>query len=336
MSNKRITIKELAKLSNTSVSTVHRALHDSPDIKEEKKQAIKKLAKELDYEPDSIAQSMVSKQSKLIGVMVPTIRSIYFSNALTGMTDVANEAGYHIIFSQSNENEKDEFEGVKRLVASHVDGLLVSVSKSTKSTKAFDYIKSKGVPLVMYDRVLDNVECNKIIVDEYEGAYKAVEYLIKKKCKRIAHVAGPQNISVCKNRLQGYLDALKQYGLKVDEESIAYASAFEANALSAIKKLFSGTRSPDGIFLVNDLSAIIAVKYIASIGKKVPRDVQIIGFDNSPVCSIFEPNISTVMQPAYEVGKLAMGTLIEELKEKNKVYHALKLRTKLIIRDTTK
>lgn len=336
MSIERVTIKDLSEKLKISVSTVYRALHNAPDVSLKTREAVLKLAEELNYEPDPIAQGLVKKQSKLIGVMVPTIQSNYFSQALSGMTDVADEAGYHVIFYQSNENENQEKAGINKLIACHVDGLLISVSKDTKTTIPFDKIKSKGVAVVMYDRVVSDFECTKVIVDEFKGAYEAVSYLIKKGCKRIAHIAGPQNLSVCANRLRGYKTALSDHGLKVKPALIAQTKTFEQNALKAIKAVMDQIPQPDGLFLVNDLSAVIALRYLKKNGLCVPKDIQVIGFNDDPVCTATEPTISTVMQPGYEVGKLAMGLLLEEVQNKSSKKETHQLRTKLVLRGSTK
>lgn len=333
MKSERVTIKDLAKQLNISVSTVYRALHDAPDVNAKTKQIVVDLAKQLNYEPNATAQSLVNRQSKLIGVLVPTIQSHYFSQALSGMTDVANEAGFHIIFYQSNESQQQERAGIKSLMSCNVDGLLISVSKETKND---DSLSNISTPVIMFDRVLNQYECTKVIVDEYEGAYKAVELLIKKGCKRIAHVAGPQNLTVCSNRLKGYQNALLEHGMEIDKRLIAQTMSFEENALKAIRKVMEQPQKPDGIFLVNDLSAAVALKYFHKKGIRVPNDIQVVGFNDDPVCNITHPTITSVMQPAYEVGKLAMGLLIEELVSGVSQNETYKLRTSLVVRESTK
>jgi Transcriptional regulators len=333
MKPERVTIKDLARQLNVSVSTVYRALHDAPDVSAKTKQLVVSLAKELNYEPNAIAQGLVNRQSKLIGVLVPTIQSHYFSQALSGMTDVANEAGFHIIFYQSNECFQQEKEGVRRLVACNVDGLLISLSSETKND---DSLANMNIPVVMFDRILHQYDCTKVIVDEYEGAYKAVELLIKKGCKRIAHIAGPQNLTVCANRLKGYKNALEAHGMRADKKMIAVTKSFEHNALKAIRKIMEQPQKPDGIFMVNDLCAAVALKYFSKKGIRVPHDVQVVGFNDDPVCNITQPTITSVMQPAYEVGKLAMGLLIDEILTGLSQHKTYKLRTSLVVRESTK
>ncbi len=332
----QVTIKDLAKALNVSVSTVSRALRNAPDINPETREAVLKLAAELNYEPNYIAQSLVRKQTKVIGVIVPAIHSNYFSQALSGMTDAANQHKYHVMFCQSNENAKEEMAGIKKLISTNVDGLLISVSKGSANLEELDKIREKGVPIVMYDRIIPEFSCTKVIVDEYEGAFNAVEHLIKKGCKKIAHLAGPADLSVSVNRLNGYNDALKKYNLDIDPSLIVPSNAFEDDALRAVKKIWSTNENIDGIFCINDLSAIIAIKFLQGKNIKVPEQVKVVGFNDDPVSRYVEPTLSTVMQPGYEVGKLAMGILIDEINSQKSSLQTYKLRTKLIKRNSSK
>lgn len=332
----QVTIKDLARMLNVSVSTVSRALRNAPDVNPETKEAVLKLAEEVAYEPNLIAQSLVSKQTKFIGVIVPAIHSNYFSQALSGMTDAASEQNYHVMFCQSNETLEQENSSIKKLVASNVDGLLISVSKESSDICELEKIKNKGIPIVMYDRILNEFECSKVIVDEYEGALNAVRHLIKKGCRRIAHIAGPQDLSVSVNRLKGYVDALKEAALPIDQQLIVEAKNFEEDALQAVKKIMKAAPQADAIFCINDLSAIIAMRYLKSKKIRVPEDVKVVGFNDDPISAFVEPSLTTVMQPGYEVGKLAMGILLDEIKEKKCAYKTYSLRTNLVIRNSSK
>jgi DNA-binding LacI/PurR family transcriptional regulator len=336
MNGEQLTIKDLARKLNISVSTVSRALRNATDVNSQTRKAVLNLASELNYEPSFIARSLVKKQTNIIGVIVPTIDSNYFSQALCGMTDVANDHGYHVMFCQSNETADQEINSIKKLIASKVDGLLVSVSKESTDPEEFIKIQNRGIPVVMYDRILYDVPCSKVIVDEYEGAYKAVKHLIKKGCKNIAHVAGPNDLSVSVNRLNGYLDALKAHNIPVRQEYIIPCKGFEKDALQAVKKLLRIDPLPDGIFFINDLSAVIALKYLSKKGIHVPQNIRIAGFNDDPISAFIEPSITTVMQPGYEVGKLAMGILIDEIQEKKSANRTISLRTRLIVRDSSK
>lgn len=336
MAYTQITIKDLAKKLNISVSTVSRALRNAADVNPETKRAVMALAKELNYEPNLMAWGLAKRKTRIIGIIVPAIHSNYFSEALSGMTEVANEFDYHLMFSQSNENAIEEIKCIRKLAACHVDGLLISVSKDTHDASELEKVRQLGIPVVMFDRTLSNFPCNKVVVDEYEGAYKAVEHLIRKGCKRIAHLGGPINASVSVNRMKGYLDALEEYNLPVDEQLIVRCNAFEEDALAGIKKIMRAKQPPDGIFFINDLSAIAAIRYLQKKGIRIPEMIKVAGFNDDPVSSMVEPSLTTVMQPGYEVGKLSMRMLLDEIKSPDSGYQNIQLRTQLIIRNSTK
>lgn len=331
-----ITIKDLAKRLNISVSTVSRALRNTTDINADTKRAVLELAAALHYKPNVMAQGLVKRKTKIIGVIVPVIHSNYFSEALSGMSEVASEFDYHLMFCQSNENAEEEIRCIKKLLACHVDGLLISVSKDTVNSAELERVKQMEIPIVMFDRTLSQFPCNKVVVDEYEGAFRAVEHLIKKGCKRIAHIAGPSNTSVSINRMNGYLDAMTQYKLELGDHLVYHCEAFEDNAIDAIKKILRLKPLPDGIFFINDLSAIAAMKYMKKKGIRIPGDIRVAGFNDDPVSDMIEPSLTTVMQPGYEVGKLAMRMIVDEIDTPRNDYQTITLRTQLIIRESSK
>ncbi len=336
--NTPVTLKDIARKLNISVSTVSRALKDLPDVNPETKKAVSALAEELNYQPNYIAQALVKKNTKTLGVIVPSIYSNYFSEALSAMTDIAIHQDYYLMICQSNENAELEKKCVRKLMACHVDGLLISVSKETKDSKIFETVRNSGMPIVMFDRILEDFECSKVIVDEYLGALKAVTHLIQKGCRRIAHLAGPKNLSVSYNREKGYLDALKKHNLPIEKSLICYTQNFEEDSMKALKKLMQGPKKPDGIFFVNDLSAISGIKYLIKKGYSIPKDIKIVGFNNDFVSQVVAPSLTTVMQPGYEVGKLAIGILMDEIKDKKEipVYRTTVLRSNLVVRESSR
>ena len=336
MANTPITIKDLAKRLNISVSTVSRALRHASDINPETKDAVLKLAQELNYQPNLMAQGMVKGKSKMIGIVVPFIHSNYFSEALSGMTETANEFGYHLLLCQSNEDVDQENKSINKLIACRVDGLLISISKDTEDAAILENVRKMGIPIVMFDRTLPDFICNKVIVDEYEGAFKAVEHLIKKGCKRIAHFAGPVHTSVSTNRMKGYSDALTKHNLPINQKHIVRCNAFEEDALQGIKKIIQSDPLPDGIFFINDLSAITAMGFLRKKGINIPGQIKIAGFNGDPVSAMVDPSLTTVIQPGYEVGKLGMRMLIDEIDSPTTNYQEIQLRTQLIIRNSSK
>lgn len=334
----RVTIKDVAKALNISVATVSRAMRNAPDVNPETRQKVLAYSKQVAYEPNIIAQSLVKKRTRIIGAIVPSINSNYFSEALSGMIDASVEHGYHLMICQSNERVDIENNSIKELLACSIDGLLISFSKNTHSSDGIRQVQDQQIPMVMFDRILNGIDCSKVIVDEYAGAFKAVEYLINKGCKKIAHLGGPVDLSVTHHRKQGYLDALKKHSIPFNKNLVAHCKSFEEDALYALQKILKTGSSPDAFFCINDLSAITTIRYLKKKGFKVPEQIKVIGFNNDPVSAVAEPSVTTVMQPGYEVGKLAMGVLIDEIngKIKPKTYKTYQLRTKLIKRQSTK
>jgi DNA-binding LacI/PurR family transcriptional regulator len=335
MLNKQVTLKDLARKLRLSVSTVSRALRDVQDINPETKKQVLALAEELNYEPNLIAKSLVNKQTKVIGVILPVITSRYFANALSGMMEIADANGYHIMFCQSDESPVKEIFSIKKLVSIRIDGLLISVSKDTKDAGEFLKVQQKGIPVVFFDRALHNVNASKVTVNQHEGAFLAVEHLIQRGCTRIAHIAGPRHLAIAVDRLNGYLDALQKHNIPVNDDYILYCEDFEEDALEKTKILFSLENKPNGIFAVNDSSAIICMKYLQNLGYKIPEDVAIAGYNNDPIGEVVWPPLTTIMQPSYEVGKLATQLLIDEIEGKSLEYKDKILNSKLIIRSST-
>jgi len=336
MSKHTVTIKELAQRLNVSIATVSRALRNAGEVNRETREKVIRLATELHYSPNYFAQSLVKQQTRIIGVVVPTIYSHYFSQALCGMTDVANEHDYYLMFCQSNETSELERKSMEKLLACHVDGLLISISKETKDRSVFDEVLSNGIPIVQFDRILAGLPVTRVIVDEFEGAFKAVEHLIRSGCRHIAHFSGPFELSVSINRMNGYLEALKKHKIPVEERLIIPCNSFEDDAQAATKKLMRLKKLPDGLFAINDLSAIAALQYLKKHGIRVPQDIKVVGFNDDPASRLIDPTLTTVMQPGYEVGKLAIGVLIDEIKNKKNKNQVFKLRTKLISRESTR
>jgi len=335
MSKAQATIKDIARKLHISISTVSRALRDLPDVNLETKRAVKELAKELNYEPNYIAQSLINKKTRVIGVIVPIIASPVFSRILTGMNNAAQQHGYQLMICQSNENTELEATLIKQLASFKVDGLLISISSQTIDEKSFEIFKRKELPIVFFDRVLPNVISSKVIVDEFHSAFMAVEHLIKCGYRRIVHLSGPAHLSISIDRLNGYLSALKKHNIEIDEKLIINCENFEDSALTCIKGLFNHKPYPDAIFAINDASAVIAIKYLNKKGIKVPDEVAVIGFNNDPISEIVEPSLSTIMLPCYEIGTAAIEMLIKRIDDRSTPPETITLLSTLIKRKSS-
>jgi len=336
MKKTQATIKDIASKLKISPSTVSRALHNHPDISLEMKKKVKTVAKQLDYHPDSIAQSLRQRRTNLIGVIVPEIKHNFFSAAISGIEEIAYKAGYTIIVSQSNESYEREILNIRALISNKIAGLLISISQTTINSDQFKLLERQKIPFVFFDRICEDIDASKVVVDDFGGAYKAVEHLIASGRKNIAHLAGPKHLSISKCRLNGYLEALKNNKISFNEKFIVYGGLNEEDGNIGFQKLFKLKTKPDAIFAVNDPVAIGAFEIIKKQGLKIPQDVALVGFSNNPVSSLIEPSLTTIGQPAYQVGKRAAELLIEQINNPNNYISRKEiLSTKLIIRNST-
>ncbi|MFS4456145.1 LacI family DNA-binding transcriptional regulator [Maribacter sp. 2304DJ31-5] len=339
MKKGRVTIKDIAKALNISASTVSRALKDHPAIKKETKQAVVKLAKKLKYHPNLLAISLLQKKTHTIGVIVPEITSHFFSTIITGIQSVLSPAGYNISISLSNESYDEEVAIVEKMAKSQIDGVLVSPASSTKKYKHFKALQKNGIPLVVFDRDCPGLNVDKVLVDDYDGAFQAVEYLIKSGCKNIAHISGPPELSISKHRLNGYIDALKKNNMPILPENIVHVAGFShEDGIGPSESLLKSQTPLDAIFAVNDSIAIAAMHTAKKLGFKIPDDISIIGFDDEPHSSYFVPALSTVWQPAYSVGMLSARLLLKHLQDSEEIsgYREEIFRPELVIRTSSK
>lgn len=313
MKSKAPTLKDIAQQLGISISTVSRALRGMPEVNVETREAVMKLSQEVDYEPNMLATSLLKRQSNLIGVVVPNM-DYFFSTAVKGMDEAALEAGYTVVVCQSNESYGREVANVQRLIQSHVDGFIVSLSSETQNTDHFKRIIKKNIPLVFFDRDCSDIDTPKILLDNYEGAYQAVKHLLDRGYRRIAYLGGRTNLSISNTREQGYRDAITQFGLEVDD-AINIHGDFDRNyAYQTVKNLLANTENrPDAFFAVSDRLAIGAFQAIKDLGLRMPQDVGLIGFNDEPIMALLSPSVSSVAQPVFEMGKMAARIFIEQL-----------------------
>ncbi len=332
---KHTTIVDIAKRLEISPSTVSRALNDHPDIKKETREQVKRVAKELRYSPNPIAQSLKSSRTTTIGVIVPEIEHDFFSSAISGIEEVAYQSGYTIIVCQSNESFEREVVNTNVLMHHRVAGVIVSISQNTKSGDHFQDLLRRRIPLVFFDRVCEDVVASKVVIDDYRSAFEAVTYLIGKGYKKIAHFAGPKELDICKKRLSGYVEALKQAQFPVLNDLVRYGGLHEQDGYNSLDYLLKQNKVPDAIFSVNDPVAIGAFQRIKEAGLRIPLDIALIGFSNNKITSLIDPQLTTVDQPSFEMGKKAAELLITAIEDEESEPTTVVLDAKLIIRGST-
>ncbi len=335
MHNRQITIKDIAKELGISPSTVSKALKGHRDISSSTKKSVKDLAEKWNYKPDQIALSLKSGLSRTIGVIVPEIVHYFFSTVISGIEDLAYDSGYTVMFCQSSELYEREVKAVETLLSSRVDGILVSVTKVTENFDHFRRIKNNGIPLVFFDRICDDIDTDKVIVDDEIGAYEAVNHLIKIGCKNIIHLSGPPTLNIGKNRKDGYLRALRENNLPLNENNIIRCDSME-NATLVVPGLLKRITRPDGFFAVNDLTAAATMKIIMNFGYNVPDDIAVVGFTSGMISDITNPTLTSVEQHGYLVGKEAVRLLIARLEKRFDLPFQTKIiKTELVIKGST-
>ncbi|KOH46833.1 LacI family DNA-binding transcriptional regulator [Sunxiuqinia dokdonensis] len=339
MSKARTTITDIARELNISPATVSRALNNHPAISRQTREAVIALARKLNYHPNLLALSLLRKRTNTIGVIVPEITSYFFSSVIGGVQDLLTAQGMNMIIGQSNESLEEEKALVEKFTSIRVDGFLISPSRETKDYGHLQVLKDSLFPLVIFDRDCEDLEVDKVFVDEYRGALQAVEYLIHTGCRRIAHIAGSATLSTARHRLAAYRDALKKYQLPVLDDYIIESSGFTPEAgIEPTKHLLALPEPPDAIFTVNDGVAIGAMYVIKEAGISIPNEISVIGFDDEPYSCYFKPSLSTVWQPTYELGMLSARILMKRVNAAQEAFtpKVEKLFPELIIRGSSR
>ncbi len=336
MSNSSVTIKDIAKLLGISKSTVSRALSEHSDVNPETRKKILEVAQQMNYQPNTIALNLKQQRTNTIGVIIPETMNRFFSKATAGIQRIANLAGYNIIICQSDESLLAEKNNLRSLIAARVDGILISVSEETDSTDHFDSLLQKKIPVVFFDRIVQGLNTSNVITDNYEIALEGTEHLIEQGCKRIAWVSGPQHLYNSKNRLQGYIDALKKHNLPVQEEYIISSHFKGGNVEEYTHYLLNLPHPPDGIFAINDYAAIEMIHLIKKHGLQVPKDIAILGFNNERIGRFIEPSLSTIDLSAYDLGAAAAEILIDQIKHAEHPVQRKLIKSSLIVRESSK
>jgi DNA-binding LacI/PurR family transcriptional regulator len=337
MKKGQITIKDIANELKISVSTVSRALRDAPEINPATKKIVVDMAKKLNYEPNNVAISLRNSRTHTLGIIVPDLTIHFFASNISGIQDVAAAHGYNVMICLSNESYQTEISNVNTLVTSRVDGILASLSRETANYDHLNNLRAKGIPLVLFDRVSDEVDTSKVIVDDHDGAFMAVEHLIQTGCKRIAHISGPESLSISKTRLKGYLDAMQAYNMEVSDELIVRTNLTENDNYDTAKALIDIPNPPDGIFAITDPVAIRAMVAIKEKGLRIPEDIAVVGFTNAPISTIIEPSLTTVSQPAYSIGQISANLVLDQINNPEEFIHqSVVLKTELIVRNSTR
>lgn len=338
---RKVTLKQIAKELDVSISTVSKALRNSIEISEDTRQKVQAFAKLYNYKPNNIALSLKNKKTKTIGIIIPEIVHHFFATVISGIEQVANENGYNVIVCLSDESFDKEVINMEMLANGSTDGFIMSLSKETQLKKDFHHIQeviNQGMPVVMFDRITNDVLCDKVIIDDQLAAYDAVEFLIKKGFRDIGLVTTVDYVSVGKLRTEGYVNALNDHDLPVNENIIVKIEDIE-NCAAKIEKMLLENK-PDAIFAVNELFAVTTIKLANKMGLKVPDDISVIGFTDGIISQFSTPSITTVSQNGIKMGGRAAKMLIERLEmeeeeDGNEQYRTELIDTHLVHREST-
>lgn len=333
-----VTIKDIAKALNLSTSTVSRALRGSYEISDETKKMVLEYAEKINYRPNPIALSLKERRSRAIGVVVSEIANNFFSQAINGIESIAYNRGYHVIITQSHESEEREKVNVMHHASRSVDGLLISLSSGTVDLTFLKELYDKGLPIVFFDRITDEIDTHKVTANNYMGAFQATEHLIYQGFKKIAHITSSPYLSITKERLQGYVAALEKHNIPYNESLVKYCNhggMIADEVADALVALFKGKNKPDAIFTAGDRITTVCFKELKNLKQKV--NVGFAGFTNSRVGDLFDPPMTVVQQPAFQIGQTATEMLIQMIESKRPItdFETKILDTQLIIRESS-
>ncbi len=337
MSKKKPTIHEISKALGISSATVSRALNNSDArISNETRKKVKKMAEKMGYQPNIVAASLRKGHSNIVGIIVPFADRFFFSSIIRGVEEELKKHGYHVIICQSYEKLENEKDDINTLLSAQVAGILISPSRETTEIDHLIDVIEKGKSLIMFDRTIGEIPASSVSIDDYQGAYDMVTHLIRSGRKRIALFTGIQNVSVFKDRQRGYMSALEDHGVEINEDLILTVRGFKETGAEAVEKLMALNEPPDAIFSLSDFSALGAMKWLLEHGYRVPEDVFVAGFGNDPVTELLTPSMSSVDQKSLQMG-VAVGKLfIEEMKNKSSEPKKIMLHPEIIIRNSSK
>ena len=338
MALKRASISDIAKELNLAVSTVSRALSGHSRISEGTRLRVGKLAEQLNYQPNHLAAALRKGRSNTLGVIVPHIDGHFFALVMKGIEAVANKAGFNVMLCQSNEDYEHEKKNIETLINAQVDGILVSLARTTRDFRHFEKVRKRDIPLVFFDRILEGIDVSAVVLDDYQGGYQSVRHLLEQGCRRIAHFGGPQHLNIYKNRYLGYCQALRDHGLAVDDALVVFGDMKIEDGGAGMQQLLALPVRPDAVFSASDFSAVGALQVLKEHGLRVPADVALAGFSNETFTSLTEPQLTSVDQHCEEMGRAAMRLLLEMVQERGRQLSPRKivLQPKLLLRESSR
>lgn len=315
MKKQRSTIYDIAEALKVTPSTVSRALNGNPRISERTRLAVEQMAKQLDYQQNQLAAALRHGRTNILGVIVPTINRGFFASIVRGIEQVANQAGFNVMIAQNYEDPEQERSNLQALLRAQVDGVIASISQNTLDFSHYQALKEQGIPLILFDRVTESLDTSAVVLDDYLGAFMATEHLIEQGCRRIAHFAGQQRLSIYRDRQRGYQDALQKYGLPLDGELLLESSQTVESGQALTEQLLALPQPPDAIFSASDWAAVGALQILKAKGLAVPQQVAVVGFADEPFTPFVDPPLSSINQMSEQMGQLAAQQFLDAIEQ---------------------
>ena len=334
MNEGQATLKDIAENLGISISTVSRALRDHPDVNIKTKKAVLNLAKQMDYEPNLLALNLLKKQSNLIGVIVPKLSYHLYAMAISGIEEVVEKEGFHLMICQTNESYEKEVAILKEFNAIRPAGYLISLASQTADFEHLKQLQRKNIPLVFFNRDCIEIKSPKVIIDNKKAASTAVKHLYEQGYKKIAFLAGPENVQISTHRIEGYKQANQELGMELNPDFIQQANFTKESATAKTNELLSLKNKPDAIIAFSDQMAIASILAIKKAGYEIPAEIAIMGFNNEPGDLLMEPTLTSIDQPAFEMGRKAAELLLAQI-HGNEVKKIEVLQSQLIERKST-
>jgi len=333
----KATIHDIAKKLNVTASTVSRALKNNPRISDATIKAVHKAAIKLNYQPNHIAAALRNGKSNILGIIVPTADRSFFSSVVRGIEEIANAGRYNVMICQTNDSYTKEVATVEALLSARVDGIIASFAKETQDFEHFQKVKERGIPLILFDRSNDDLEVSHVVVDDFLGAYKATEHLARQGCERIAHFTNTRKLSIYKERLRGYREALKDNGLKYDKSLVIESNLQLEDGRTSMLQLLQLKKLPDGIFSASALGIMGAMQVAKEKKIKIPDQIALVGFSNEAFMSFTSPSLTTVEQHSVRMGNAAAEIFLNEIASGHEAFIPQKivLKPELIIRESS-
>lgn len=332
-----LNIKQLASKLGLSSSTVSRAMNDSHEISSTTRDRVRSLARQLNYQPNPYAGSLRSNVTKTIGVILPEIDNHFFSLAINGIEEMAQHYGYHVLIYLTHDSEEQEKAVSKYLTSGRVDGILLALASGTRHTAHLEKLKKLGLPMVLFDRVVETLNTATVTTDDYASGYRATEHLIKAGCRAISYLLLSENLSIGTKRMHGYMAALHDHQIPYNADLVLNASGSNEQNLRSIKKFLQQRPHVDGIFASAERLALSSYYACQSLGISIPDAIKVIGFSNMEAASLLAPGLTTITQPAYAIGKEAARILLQAITKNKPVLatQSLELKSELVVRAST-